>query len=253
MKRTIYCVLIVFMVFFTMSPQFCFAEQTLKIAFGNALPPWVLPETDSGIVVDLIKETLEPAGYNINCVYFPYARRLKAYEHGQVDVVSDVNSKIMQDLKMEGYFSSIAYAYENIGVALKERGYSFSTISELVNYGIVSWQGAKTAIGGEYAEMAEKNKHYRELPNQKIQVKLLYAGRTDLIQLDRQIFKYFRKQVAEDGKLDTKQPVNIFPLFGKNECGFLFRDQNVQETFDKNLALLKESGRYDKIFEKYTE
>ncbi|MCP4105039.1 MAG: hypothetical protein GY749_05820 [Desulfobacteraceae bacterium] len=37
-----------------------------------------------------------------------------------------------------------------------------------------------------------------------------------MIQSDRQIFRYFRKKVSEEGKIDISQPVDIFPLFGKN-------------------------------------
>ncbi len=239
--------------FLIISSQSCFAGQPIKIAFGDALPPWVIPETDSGILIDLIKETLEPAGYETENVYVPYARRLIAYKKGQVDAVCDINPKIMADSKLEGYLSVIAYAYENIGVTLKKNGYHFSTISDLVNHSVVSWQGAKAAIGGEYADMANKNKKYRELADQKAQIKLLYSGREDVIQLDRQIFRYFRKKVAEEGKIDVSQPVDIFPLFGKNECGFLFREKKAKIAFDKNFEKLKESGRYQQIFIKYTQ
>ncbi len=253
MKKIIGLVITIIIFFLIISSQPCFADQILKIAFGDALPPWVIPETDTGIIVDIIKETLDPAGYIIKPVYVPYARRLISYKYGDLDAVCDINPKIMTDSKLEGYLSVIAYDYENIGVSLKKKGYSFSRISDLVNYSVISWQGAKAAIGGEYADMADKNKKYRELANQKLQIRLLYAGREDVIQLDRQIFRYFRKKVSEEGKIDTSQPVDIFPLFGKNECGFLFRNKNTQAVFDKNFGILKESGRYEKIFERYTE
>jgi polar amino acid transport system substrate-binding protein len=254
MKKIIGPMLSVCLLFliFIISPLPCFADQTLKVAFGESLPPWVIPESDNGITADIIKETLEPAGYSIKHVYVPYARRLVTYKHGEVDAVCDVNPNIIKDSNLDGFMSVIAYAYENVGVSLKKNGYSFSKISDLADYSVVAWQGAKEAIGGEYADMADKNKKYRELARQELQIKMLYAGRADVIQLDRQIFKYFRKKVSEEGKIDTSQPVDIFPLFGKNECGFFFRDQTVQVTFDKNFEILKESGRYDKIFEKYT-
>ncbi|MCP4105071.1 MAG: transporter substrate-binding domain-containing protein [Desulfobacteraceae bacterium] len=254
MKKTIHPVLTVTMLFLIMiNPQQCFADQTLKVAFGDALPPWVIPETNTGILIDIIKETLEPAGYTVKPVYLPYARRLVTYKYGKVDAVCDINPKIIADSKLKGYLSVIAYAYENIGVSLKKKGYSFSGISDLVNYSVVSWQGAKAAIGGEYADMAGKNKKYRELANQELQIKLLYAEREDVIQLDRQIFRYFRKKVSEEGIIDTNQPVDIFPLFGKNKCGFLFRDKNAQVAFDSNFEILKKKGRYDEIFEKHTQ
>lgn len=251
-KKLCYSLLLVVMLLLTNSEQ-SLARQTLKVAFGDALPPWVIPDTDNGILIDIVKETLEPAGYTVKPVYFPYARRLESYRNFKADAVCDINPNIIKNSELEGYFSVIAYAYENIGVSLKKRGYSFSKISDLSHHSIVSWQGAKAAIGGEYAVMADKNTKYRELPNQKLQLRLLFAGRVDVIQLDRQIFTYFRKKVSVEGKIDTTQPVDIFPLFGTNKCGFLFRDKNTRITFDKNFGKLKASGRYDKIFKKYTE
>ncbi len=244
---------LIMLLFFTIIPKLCFANETLNISFGDALPPWVIPETNNGIIIDIIKETLELDGYRIKLIYLPYARRLIAYKSGDVDAVSDVNAKIISDAKIEGYLSVIAYAYENIGVSLNQKGYRFSKISDLVNYSVVSWQGAKIAIGGEYADMADKNNKYREIANQETQIKLLYSGREDVIQIDRQIFKYYRKKVSEESKIDASLPVDIFPLFGKNPCGFLFRDKKVQVIFNKNFEILKKCGRYDKIFEKYTQ
>lgn len=251
-KRTGMMIIVtLFLLMITVQP--CFAEQTLKVAFGDALPPWVIPETDNGILIDIIREALEPAGYKIEPVYVPYARRLITYKDGRADAVCDMNSKVVEAWELEGHMSQIAYAYENIGVSLKKRGYKFSKISDLVGHSIVSWQGATAALGKEYADMANKNSKYRELANQKSQIKLLYSGREDVIQLDRQIFRYFRKKVAEEGSMDTTRPIDIFPLFGKNECGFLFRDKDAQVVFDKNFEILKESGQYNRMFEKYTK
>ncbi|MFH1157004.1 MAG: transporter substrate-binding domain-containing protein [Pseudomonadota bacterium] len=250
LKKTIYLVIIISYLLFITSNPFS-SEQTLKIAFGNALHPWVIPETNSGILIDIIKETLEPAGYTIEPVYVPYERRLTTYKQGKVDGVCDINPQLISDSKLEGYLSEIAYAYENIGVSLKKNGFSITRISDLVTYRLLAWQGAKTVIGGEYADMADRNKNYRELPDQKTQIKMLYAEREDVIQLDRQIFRYLRNKVSEEYHIDTSQHVDIFPLFGKNECGFLFRDKAVQITFNERLELLKKSGRYNTIFEKY--
>ncbi len=252
MKKILNMMISIILFSIIVSPQICFAEKILKIAFGNALPPWVNPETDQGILIDIIKETLEPAEYKIEPVYLPYARRLVSYKRHLVDAVCDINSIIMEESKLEGHLSAMAYAYENIGVSLMKNRYKFSKISDLTNYRVLAWQGAKETIGGEYAIMAQKNKDYRELASQKTQIILLYTGREDVIQLDRQIFKFYKKRVSEEGRFDTNQPVDIFPLFGINKCGFLFREKFTQITFNKNLKIIKENGIYDEIIKKYS-
>ena len=234
-------------------PTFGDAGQPLKIVVGDALPPWVIPEAEAGIQIDILKETLESAGYQLTYLYVPYARRIRMYQRENIDAVCDMNSTVVSNAKLTGHLSVMAYAYENIGVSLKERGFRFSSISDLVNHSVVAWQGAKITIGDEYAAMAEKNSRYREVPNQQLQIRLLYAGRSDVIQLDRQIFAYYRKIEAANGYVDTNQPIDIFPLFGKNESGCLFKSQKIQEVFNNNFQRLLDTGRYDEIFQKYSQ
>lgn len=253
MKKSLYRTLIIGMACLFLTRAYCSAGQPLKVAFGDSLRPWVIPENSSGILVDMIKETLEPSGYSIIPVFVPYHRRITAYVQEKVDATCDINPKIMTETGLEGFLSVTAYAYENIGVSLKKNGFYFSKISDLKKHRILAWQGAKETIGKEYAEMADDNPNYRELANQETQIKMLYSGREDLIQLDSQIFYFHRKKVAREGKIDTSQPIDIFPLFGKNDCGFLFRDEKAQLAFDHNLRQLKESGRYQAIFKKYID
>ncbi len=231
----------------------CHASETIKVAFGNALPPWVIPTNNEGIIIDMLKETFKGTGYSIKPIYYPYARRIISYKQGKAGAVCDMNAKIVKGNGLKGYLTQIAYFYENIGVSLKKNGFKFEKISDLTGHSVVSWQGAKTAIGGEYEKMANANKKYSEVANQEKQIKLVFLNRADLIQLDRQIFKYYRNKMSKDGRFNTKEPVDIFPLFGKNECGFLFRDGKAGKTFDGNFAKLKESGRYKELFEKYTK
>jgi ABC-type amino acid transport substrate-binding protein len=47
------------------------------------------------------------------------------------------------------------------------------------------------------------------------------------------------------------QPVDVFPLFGKNENCFIFKDPDIQRLFDRKFKQLQESGRYQEIIEKY--
>ena len=40
------------------------ASETIKVAFGDALAHWVMPEMDEGIIVEIIEQAMEPLGYN---------------------------------------------------------------------------------------------------------------------------------------------------------------------------------------------
>ncbi|MBU2894592.1 transporter substrate-binding domain-containing protein [Colwellia sp. D2M02] len=230
----------------------CLAGKKITIACGDALAPWVMPEKNNGIIFSLIQEALAPAGYELEMLYYPYARRIKSYQFEDVDAVCDINEKTLAIEKLEGFLSDEAYAYENFAYALKKNHFQFSHLNDLVSHSVMSWQGAVEHLGGAYAEMAKKNPLYRENNSQELQVELLFLERFEVIQIDQHIFDYYRLKVASESNIDTSKLVDKFPLFGKSPNGILFREEHIKDLFNKGLKALKQSGRYDKIFDLYS-
>lgn len=230
----------------------CLAGKKITIACGDALAPWVMPAKDNGIIISLLRESLEPAGYDIEMFYFPYARRIKSYQFDDMDAVCDIKPKTIALEKLEGFLSDEAYAYENFAYALKKHHFNFTHLKDLVSHSIMSWQGAAKHLGSDYAEMAKNNPLYRENNSQELQIELLFLGRFDVIQLDQNIFDYYRLKVASETTIDTSQLVDKFPLFGKSPNSILFREEQIRDAFNKGLKALKQSGRYDEIFSLYS-
>ena len=229
----------------------CLAEK-LTVAFGNTIAPWVMAESNDGIVIDLISEAMEPLGYEIEKVYFPYARRVKSYQAEIVDVVCDINQKHINISALKGHFSGIVYAYKNYAFTLKKRNYSFSNMSELSKYSLLSWQGARKQLGSTYDLMAANNPFYIETHDQRNQVKMLFLERVDIIQLDVQIFEFYRLSLIKENEIDGDIAVDRFALFGTNPNGCLFHSSKARDDFVKQIALMKQDGRYQEIFNKYT-
>ncbi|MGJ8694202.1 MAG: substrate-binding periplasmic protein [Thalassotalea sp.] len=227
------------------------SKEKITIAFGNALAPWVIPQANSGILIDIVKEALEPLGYELRFEYYPYLRRINSYRANKVDAVSDMNIKTLENEKLVGYFSGEVYAYENYAYALHSNHFTFKHLSELVNFSLMSWQGAVIHLGGEYAKMALNNQDYIETHDQQNQLKMLFRERIQVIQLDEKIFNYYRLQlINESGELGLAK-VDKFSLFGRSPNGFLFKDEKVNNDFLRQLALMRQDGRYDKVFLKY--
>ena len=224
----------------------------LRIAYGDSLPPWVFADTDKGILLDITRASVEPAGYQVMPVYYPYARRVTAYLNHQVDVVTDITPSMVAKEGLEGYLSILFYSYENFAISLSERHFHFDKIMDLANLKVLSWQGAVNTLGGEYVEMAHANPNYTETHNQENQIKMLYLKRVDVIQMDLQIFKYYRGLVGEKNIIDTQQAVDMFPLFGKSHCGFLFRSEAARDAFNQHFEALKNSAQHEQIYLKYT-
>lgn len=242
MKNFYLCVL-----FLIASSSSMAEDKRITIAFGDAIPPWVLENGDGGILIDLVKDCLEPSGYIVDIVLLPYARRLFNYSNDRVDSVSDINQKVIDESNLSGYFTGDIYAYTNYFFSLAKNNLSPKNINDMKDYSIVSWQGAKTHIGGEYRNMAEKNTRYTELANQESQVRMLFKNRIDFAQLDMQIFKYYKDIIAEKYKTDTQQEVDVFEFLGKNSNGFLFKTEDARDSCLKNLNTEENREKYQQI------
>lgn len=229
----------------------CSAEK-LVVAFGNTLAPWVMAESDKGILIELISQAMEPLGYEIEKVYYPYARRITSYQAKIVDVVCDINHKDIHTSNLVGYFSGNVYSYENYAFSLKKRNYKLSRIDELSKFSLMSWQGARKQLGADYNQMADNNSSYFETHNQKTQVQMLFKDRVEVIQLDKQIFEYYRSKLIEEKEINANIKVDSFSLFGANPKGFMFRSSKARDDFVKQIELMKKDGRFDKVFNKHT-
>jgi polar amino acid transport system substrate-binding protein len=222
-------------------------SKEIVASFGSTLPPYVMEDGPSGILIDLLKDCLEPSGYKVTPKLHPYARRLVEFETNSVDVVTDVNEKVINDKKLDGYYTGYVYAYENFLFSLADRKFEVKTIEELSEYSLLSWQGAIAHIGGEYADMAKQNKNYSETYNQKNQLRMLFSRRVDFVQMDGNIYEYYRQQMLNESGLDVTVPVNILPLFGKSPNGFMFKTEAVRDACVANLENVKKNKKYKNV------
>ena len=181
----------------------------------------------------------------------PYARRTNAYKAGNVDVVSDMNLNTINQHNLNGYFSDTAYSYENFAFSLQKNKFNFSQLEDLQNHSLLSWQDAAIHLGDAYAKMVNNHASYSETFDQLVQVKMLYLDKFDVVQMDANIFDYYRVQIINDGKINATQQVDRFGLFGASPNGFLFKSEKLRNKFNKQLLRIKETGEYQKIFDRY--
>jgi polar amino acid transport system substrate-binding protein len=227
------------------------SAKKITVVFGELLAPWVLVDTDQGIIVDLFEAAMTPLGYEIEHIYLPYARRTKAYQVDDVDVVSDMNLNTINQYDLQGYLSDIAYSYENFAFSLHKNNYQFTQLSDLKNHSLLSWQDAAVHLGDDYAEMVSDHPRYGETFDQEIQIKMLFLERYEVIQMDTHIFDYYRAQLIESKEIDTTQKVDRFGLFGGSPNGFFFKSEKLRDEFNRQLRWLKSTGEYEKIFARY--
>jgi polar amino acid transport system substrate-binding protein len=237
---------------FLFIPFLSHTNQKITVAFGDALAPWVIPTNDSGIIIDIIKAALEPVGYQVVPIYYPYARRINSYRNNLVDISSDINTNTIKSENLTGHFSGYIYQYQNYLISLSENQFQLNSLDDVGTLSLISWQGAMKHLDQEYADIVSKNPHYTETHDQTVQVKMLFLKRVEVAQMDLHIFKYYRHQIQKSGEIDTTAKVDYSPVLGASPNGFLFKDEKIRDIFVERVTQLKSNGEFQKIFDKYT-
>ena len=219
-------------------------KKELAMAIGLAIAPYNIPETNSGMELDIVREALGMKGYVIVPKYVPFARRNLELLEGRVDGVLTINT----NSGVKAYYSDEHIICENVVVSLKKKGFKFKNVQDLKGKSVVAFQEATIYLGDDFAAMAKENPKYRELARQQLQINLLYLDRVDAIVLDRNIFLYLKER---NRKVDTTQPVDMAFIFKPTPFRVAFSSKKVRDDFNEGLRELRESGRYGKIVEGY--
>lgn len=219
-------------------------QKGLTLAVGLSIPPYNIPETNSGIELDIVREALKIKGYAIKPKYVPFARRNKELINRQVDGVLTINT----DSGIDAFYSEEHLVCKNVVVTLKEKNLSIKSIQDLKDKSVIAFQDATIYLGKDFVSMAKGNPNYREVPNQDIQINLIYSARVDAIVLDKYIFYYHRKY---NKRVDTSKPITFHNVFKPTPYRVAFIDKKVRDDFNEGLTILRRTGRYDQIVEKY--
>lgn len=224
--------------------------KDVSMAFGEKIPPYCLPETNSGIELDIIREALAFRGHVLKPKYLPFARIPFEFEIGRVDAAMTDTGK---DLSAKGgNYADPAVIYDNVFISLKQRSLNIKQPTDLNGLSVLSFVGAVNRYPDWLAQV-KKDGRYIELNDQSRQVLMLNRGRADLVLSDRYIFRYFSRQLQQTEKLvpaaiDEHRFVKLNPMNYRP----IFRDSAVRDDFNAGLRQLKSSGRFNEIYRKYT-
>jgi polar amino acid transport system substrate-binding protein len=233
----------------------CAATSThaneVRVAFGLAIPPYVIQDSDSGFEVDIIREALAVKGHTVKIVYAAAATMPKLLKDGKIDAAQR-GSPELQDGNGAYYATAPAVIYQDYAITLKKNNFAINNLDDLKGHSIAAYMTATKFIGPEFAAVVKDNPRYQEVPNQKRQSLMLFANGIEVVVSDINIFKYFRN--SEKSQVDTTQEViyhKIFSDSGLKTNNPVFADKQVRDDFDVGLKQLRNSGRYQKIIAKY--
>lgn len=225
-------------------PQSVYAKE-IKLAVGFSVAPYIIQDSDNGIELDIIKEALAYKGHIMKTTYLPFIEIDRAIVDKGADAIATVEEKI----GIDGHFSDQVITYHNYAISLTSKNLEIDKISDLSDKSVTSFQLSTKYLGSEFAEMAKANPRYREKEEHTLRIKLLFDGRIDVAIIDKNIFQYYSKDVAD--KTDVTQPVTYHDIFPENKYKVIFQDKALRDDFNAGLKHLKESGRYQDIFDSY--
>lgn len=222
------------------------AADVLHVGFGTHKPPYIYEGESRGLEYDLIERAAHNAGFEVTVYYAPMERLHLMLRRGEIDAIATTH----QRSGVQAYYSDTYIYYHNAAVALAGRGYHIERIADLSKYSISTFQRARLLLGPEFGRMAMSNPHYREEALQINRNRLLYSGRVDVVIGDRRILNYFNREVAD--QVDVTQPLSWFYIFPPTPYRVGFRLQEQRKRFNQGLRMLRESGEYQLIEQRYS-
>ncbi|MES2015904.1 MAG: ABC transporter substrate-binding protein [Pseudomonadota bacterium] len=221
----------------------------VSMAFGEKIPPFCFPETDTGIELEVMREALAYRGHVLMPRYFSFARIPVAFKARDVDAA-------MTDLGEEmtawgAFYGDPAVFYDNVFFTLSDRKLVIRKPEDLKGLSVLSFPGGAKRYP-EWLDGVKRAGRYFEQNDQALQVLTLDRGRYDVVLSDRNIFHYFTI-VLKLNKTFKPKAVSMHSFVKLNPMDYrpVFWDKKVRDDFNAGLKHLKESGRFELIYQKY--
>jgi polar amino acid transport system substrate-binding protein len=220
-------------------------KNTLELVTGLAKPPFILKNQQDGLQLDLIREAFSRENINVNFNAMPLGRNITGFRRMNADGIIT----LPPSYEHPSLFMSKPYInYENVAISLTEDYFNIEKISDLSDKSIIAFQSAKKFLGDEYEEAITYSMDYREVPDQMKQIELLFLRRTEVIILDINIFKYF---VKTHKNVLFNKPFTLHYIFNERPYSVGFKSEEIRDTFDNSIKMMKENGSYQMVLDNY--
>jgi polar amino acid transport system substrate-binding protein len=219
------------------------------MAFGQSIPPFSFPDSDSGIEIEIMTAALAVHGHKLIPSYMPLARVPFVFKQGKVDAAM---TDLGQDMQALGaFYGEPAVLYNNVFISLAERNLTIETPEDIAGLSIVSFQGAYKRYP-KWLMPAKNDDLYAENFKQEKQVLLLERKHFDLVLSDINIFKYHQIQNQQAlGKAFKPVKFHHFTTVIPNDYRPVFWKEAIRNDFNDGLANIKQSGLYQAIYDNY--
>lgn len=229
------------------------SARELLIAFGIDKPPFVFGQERRGLEIDIVRAALAGKGYTVRVAHVANLRLQIAIREMGVDGAASVRRR-----NDGNFYSDDFITYQNFAITHKADRIELHHVEDLKGHTIVAWQNAWHDLGPAFEQAFNPGvklpyrKKYFELASQRSQNAMFWLGRAEVILVDKTIFLWYRKALAHD--MNTTAAVTFHDLFPERTAfQVAFKDRQVRDDFNEGLRHLRESGRYQQLYERYIQ
>ncbi len=231
-------------------PALAFAAELrpLKTAVGLSLPPYVMAKERRGMEYDIVKEALAMAGYQLDPTFVDFGKLGEELTAGRVAATMGVQ----REPRLQAHFSDRYITYHNYAMTLASRHLKIDRVEDLAGKSISAFERARSILGPGFAEATKNNPKFTEVAQQYHQNIELFSRKVDVVVADINIFQWYNHDPRVIKVVDVKQKVAYHNIFPPTHYQMAFRDPDIRDAFNRALAELKSSGRYQEIIDVYT-
>lgn len=212
------------------------------------MPPYVMVDDKgrySGMEYEIVSAALEAKGHRLRPTLYPLARLVETLKSREIQGAAPILAS-----HRTGAFLSMPYiAYDNVALVLASSGLDLASIGDLRGHSVMAFQTARSVLGPAFAAATEGNPLYLEEARQVVQVKALFAGRTEIVIGDERILRWYIRDPATG--VDRNRAVKEFRLFPPTRYSAAFLDPRLARDFDEGLGIIMRNGVYDRIMARY--
>lgn len=222
----------------------------VRMAFGERLPPYIFPDTNTGIEIDIVRAALLYRGHTLKPEYYPMARIPVVFKNKQVDaVMMDVGENLE---KFGGFYGIPPVIYRNFLFTLKKRKLKIKGPKDLKGLNVVGFVGAGKRYPEWFSEGTQDGS-YSEKNDQSVQSELLRTGHTDVIISDEDIFQYYAQMYKKINHTSEILKVDKHQFTKENPLNYrpVFTNKKIRDDFNAGLEYLKSKKLDSAIYRKY--
>ncbi|MBD1582116.1 substrate-binding periplasmic protein [Pseudoalteromonas sp. S16_S37] len=220
------------------------AAQPLVLVSSEGPPHTINDETHSGIDLDVTKAVLKRMGYEVKLLFVPLGRAEVMVKTAEADLMAPIFQT--KDTK-NFYISDPIVTYKPMVFSLKKAQLSPTSISDLSNYAVITFQGAPGYFGEEFQAMSKKA-DYIESAQMSVIPNLLSKGRFDFAVLDKYIFYYFYRLNNKERSVERFKEHSFIPPVNASVA---FKNAALRDAFNNELIRFKEEKHYERIVNHY--